>query len=211
MFKSHYDGWRESRMNGIKKYVRDDIIRGKCLFEVGAGHADLGNMFHQLGAIVHSSDARSEYINIINQRYPYIQTSIFDCDNDILNDKYDIILHWGVLYHIKHIKSHLANICSKCDYLFLETEVIDSSENNTIHVNENGYDQAFNSVGSRPSQHYVEQTLAENDFEFVLINDPILNSSFHIYDWNISNDGSWRHGLRRYWICWKRGVPSPMK
>jgi hypothetical protein len=198
-------------MNGIRKYVKDDIIPGKRLFEVGAGYADLGNMFHQMGAIVHSSDARAEHVSVINSRYPHIQTSTFDCDNDILQTKYDIILHWGVLYHIKQVDTHLANICNMCDYLFLETEVINSSENKLINTNESGYDQAFNAVGSRPSQAYVEQLLDTNDFNYVIIKDPILNSSFHTYDWNISNGGSWRHGLRRYWICWKKNMPSPMK
>ena len=88
-----------------------------------------------------------------------INTLIIDCDNDI-NNKYDIILHWGLLYHLHEIDTHLEKVFQKCDMLLLETEVSDSDDKHFyISTNESGSDQAFNNKGIRPSQYYVENII----------------------------------------------------
>jgi len=178
--------------------------------ELGCGYADIGNMFYELGAIVTSSDIRNEHLNVVKQRYPHINTLLIDGDNPDIKEKYDIIIHWGLLYHLNEIESHLEKISQKCNVMFLETEVVDSDDDQSyISIHENGYDQAFNNKGIRPSPAYIEKVLEKNGFQFKLIKDSILNSDFHIYDWNISNSKSHRSGLRRFWICWKN-VDSPL-
>jgi len=204
MFDGHYDGWMDSRMAGIKKYVDLNTFKNKTLLELGCGHGHIGNRFYELGAIVTSSDARIEHIENAKARYPHLQTLLFDGDKDEIQNKYDIILHWGVLYHLKEIDQHLARISKKCDILLLETEVSDSTDDKFyICTNENGYDQAFNSAGIRPSQPYVERVLKDNGFNFKVIYDNILNSYFHTYDWKEMNTQTWRCGQRRFWVCWK--------
>jgi hypothetical protein len=142
---------------------------------------------------------------------PHIPTLLIDGDNDTLTDTYDIIVHWGLLYHLKEIDSHLEMISKHCSILFLETEVADSDDQHFfIQTDESGYDQAFNSKGIRPSAPYVERILSRNGFQFKRIEDPILNWDFHMYDWPLKNTGTWNHGLRRFWICWKDTVPSPL-
>lgn len=210
MFSDHYINWRISRLNGVKKYISPEYFKSKTLLELGCGYADVGNMFYELGAIVTSSDVRKEHLAIVDKRYPHIKTLLIDGDNDTIKDKYDIIVHWGLLYHLKEIEAHLEIVSQKCDILLLETEVSDSDDNQFyIRTNENGSDQAFNLNGIRPSQSYVEDVLEKNGFQFKLIKDPILNSGFHSYDWNITNSKNWRHGLRRFWICWKN-IKSPL-
>lgn len=121
-----------------------------------------GNMFHKLGAIVTSSDARKEHLEVVNKKYPHIKTLHIDCDDFKVDEKYNIILHWGLLYYLKEIEIHLKNISQKCDIfiLLLETEVCDSHDKNFyISTDEAGYDQAFNNRGIRPSQSYVEDVL----------------------------------------------------
>lgn len=210
MFTGHYTSWRNTRMNGVKKYISPEYFKSKTLLEVGCGHADIGNIFHGLGADVTSSDGRKEYLDIVNQKYPHIKTLLIDGDNDTIKEKYDIILHWGLLYHLKEIETHLENVSQKCDLLLLETEVSDSDDKEFyISTNEKGYDQAFNNKGIRPSPSYIERVLEKNGFQFKMIKDPILNSASHRYDWEISNSKTWRHGLRRFWICWKN-IESPL-
>ena len=211
MFQSHYNEWRKSRMNGIKKYISPEYFKSKTLLELGCGHADIGNMFYELWAIVTSCDARKEHLEIANTKYPYINTFIIDLDNAVIRSKYDIILHWGVLYHLHEIENHLSNISQKCDILLLETEVSDTENKQfCISTDENGYDQAFNNKGVRPSPYYIENILTTNGFKFKLIKDPILNSEFHFYDWEFNNSKTWTHGLRRFWICWKNDIKSPL-
>lgn len=209
-FSDHYGNWQKSRINGVLKYISPSYFEHKNILELGCGYADIGNKFSELGAIVTSSDARQEHLDIVKTKYPHIKTFQFDCDNEKLTQKYDIILHWGLLYHLKNIEEHLNNILNNCDILLLETEVSDTDDiNYNINIYENGYDQAYNNEGSRPSPKYVENILNKNGFEFKLIKDPILNSDFHIYDWNITESKIYKCGLRRFWICWKN-VNSPI-
>jgi hypothetical protein len=197
-------------MNGVKKFISPSYFKSKTLLELGCGHADIGNMFYELGSIVTSSDVRKEHLDIVKTKYPNIKTLLIDGDNDSIKDKYDIILHWGLLYHLKEIEIHLEKVSQMCDVLLLETEVSDSDDKDYYQsTNENGYDQAYNNKGIRPSPSYVEYLLGKNGFQFKLIKDPILNSGFHCYDWDISNSKKSRSGLRRFWICWKN-IDSPL-
>jgi SAM-dependent methyltransferase len=210
MFQDHYIEWRESRMNTIKKYISSDYFKDKKILELGCGYADIGNEFYKLGASVSSSDIRTEHIDVVNQRYPHIRTLLIDGDNDDISEKYDIIIHWGLLYHLNEIEKHLEKVSDKCDVLLLETEVADSDNPSFyIKTEENGPDQAFNFVGIRPSPSYVERILKQNGFQYKMIIDSILNANIHRYDWEIHNTNTWHHGLRRFWICWKN-VESPL-
>ena len=212
MFSGHYEEWRKSRMNGIDKYIKEDFFKGKKLLELGCGYGDLGNEFFKKGCKeVTCSYAREEYLNQVREKYSQLKTMVFDCDKDKLETSYDIILHWGVLYHLKNVNNHLKNVCDNCDYLLLETEVCDTDDIVNINVPESGYDQSFNGSGSRPSPKLIEMNLEENGFEYKMIMDEILNSGFHRYDWKPSNNNGYSHGLRRFWICWRKGKKTPLK
>lgn len=211
MFKNFYNGWINSRMNGVNKYVSSEYFKSKTLLEVGCGHADVGNRFHELGAIVTSTDARKEHIAYVNETYPHIKTAIVDYDKNTVKDKYDIIIHWGLLNHLKEIDKHLENISQKCNVLFLDSEVADSDDDTFYaSVDERGFDQAFHNKGIRTSPTYIEKLLEKNGFQFKLIEDHILDAGQHHYVWTITNTKRWMMGLRRFWICWKN-VESPLK
>ena len=210
MFSGHYDEWINSRMNGICKYISPEYFKSKTLLELGCGHAHIGHRFHEFGAVVTSTDAREGHLVTVNDMYPHIKTYIMDADKDDIPETYDIILHWGLLYHLSEIENHLEKISHKCNVLLLETEVSDSDDSTfRITTSEDGYDQAFNARGIRPSPAYVEKVLETNGFQFKLITDSILNSGYHTYDWDIMNTNTCAGGLRRFWICWKN-VESPL-
>jgi hypothetical protein len=212
-FEDHYVLWRCSRLAGLEKYFDVSILENKTVLELGCGYADLGAYFKDnYKCNITVSDARQEHLDIVAQRRPDLTSLIFDCDKDKLSVKYNTILHWGVLYHISNIEEHLKNICASCDYLLLETEVSDSTDENYIlFMDEAGADQSFNNKGCRPSPAYVERILKENKFTYQIITDDILNAGFHNYSWAHRNSTSWTVGLRRYWIAWRYGVSSPLK
>ena len=210
MFDGHYKDWIDSRVNCLKKYIYPRYFKSKTLLEMGCGHAHVGQKFHEWGAIVTGADARMEHLQVVNSTKPHIKTLTFDADKDDLADTYDVIVHWGTLYHLTELENHLEKISRNCNVLLLETEVCDSDDSAFfITTNEEGYDQAFNGTGIRPSPAYVEKVLEKNGFQFKLVKDPILNSGFHSYDWEITNTKKRRDGLRRFWICWKN-VASPI-
>ena len=206
MFNDHYIPWRESRMKAVAKYIVPGYFESKTLLELGCGHGEIGLQFHELGADVTCSDARKEYLSVVN---PQLKTLELDCDTEAVPHLYDIIVHWGLLYHLHEIDNHLEMISQKCNVLLLETEVCDSDDKTYLTTDEVGFDQAFNGKGIRPSASYVEDVLAKNGFQFKIIKDSILNTSVHRYDWKVTDEGRWKHGLRRFWICWKN-VESPL-
>ena len=208
MFRGHYDNWTKTRMNAIKKYIQKNFFVNKTLLELGGGHGHNGNEFSKLGCNVTSSDARDQHINIGKNLYPHINFKLIDGDKNEINQKYDIILHWGLLYHLVEIENHLKNVCKNCDVILLETEVTDSNDDKYFWMmpEKRGEDQAYNGYGIKPSPFYVEKILKQNGFDFLLIKDSIINSHFHTYDWEITNTKKWRPGLRRFWICWKNNI-----
>jgi hypothetical protein len=210
MFNEHYPNWTKNRVNTIKKYISIDFFKNKNLLELGAGYGHNGNEFNKIGCNVTSSEGRNEHIEIGKKLYPNLKFINLDNDKDKINKKYDIILHWGLLYHLNEIENHLKNVCECCDLLLLESEVCDSNDENFYLIQkEGGYDQALNIDGIKPSPKYVEKILKNNNFNFKMIKDPCLNSYydkyewFHNYDWDVKNTNKSYSGLRRFWICWK--------
>jgi hypothetical protein len=139
-----------------------------------------------------------------------MQTKLINANDKIIENKYDIIIHWGLLYHLNEIENHLENISNICNILLLESEVCDSDNDSYyIDTKEEGYDQAYDLIGIRPSPSYVEKILKQNGFEYKLIVDDDLNSDIHCYNWEIKNTKTWKNGMRRFWICWK-DINSPI-
>ncbi len=210
-FNGFYNNWRKSRFSCIQKYINQSFFLNKTLLEVGCGCGDNGKLFKDIGCTVTCTDARDALIMNGKIRYPELTFDVFDCDTQKLNKQYDIILDWGLLYHLDNMEDHLRDMCSNCNYLLLESEVCDTEELVNLKVHEhNSYDQSYHGKGSRPSSTLVEKILTDSNFEFIMIKDSILNSDFHIYDWEITNTKTWRHGLRRFWICWRKDVESPL-
>ena len=184
MFRGHYEEWREARMRGIDKYIDTVFLKNKTLLELGAGYGDLGYLFSQRGCKVTCSDGRGCHLRKLEEKYPNLQVEMFDCDADLLNKSYDIILHWGVLYHLEFIDRNLKDVCEHCNYLFLETEICDTNDSSVcLKVNEerNHLDQAANGIGSRPSPTYVEKLLNDYNFNYCMIQDDMINSQYHTY------------------------------
>lgn len=210
MFDDHYVNWQKSRIDTIEKYLGFEFFKNKSLSEIGCGYAFFGNFFNKFCDKVSVSDARNEHIEIVKREYPDLKSSVMDVDGIFTEEKTDILIDFGVLYHIKDVESHIKSFVNY-DYIILETEVVDSLEKENIHVNENGYDQAFNGIGSRPSQSVIENLLDLNGFDYIMIKDKITNSGMHIYDWDISDSKSYRDGLRRFWICWNKNLHNPCR
>lgn len=202
-FTGHYDDWRNKRVIAIVDHYGPEWFEGKAVLEVGCGYADIGNYFYQLGADVTVSEARAEHCAEIARRYPHLK--IIQCDLDgqwMMGNHYDLIIHMGTLYHLRDPVKALYEACTRCDHLVLETECSDSSDPNyCLFTSENGFDQAYNGIGCRPSPAYVERVLKTFHFDFDIITDNRCNSDYHIYDWPITNSGTWKHGQRRFWFC----------
>jgi hypothetical protein len=201
-FQSHYISWRESRINKIISILGKDFFNNKTILELAAGHGDTGRYFRSLGSTVTFAEGNELYLPKIKELNPDSYILRVDQDKEWnLGQKFDIVIHWGVLYHLNNWQRDLQTAISHGKIIFLESEVCNSDDPYfEIKTNENGYDQAVNGIGSRPSAGMIERCIVEAGASYTRYNDSDINAGFHRYDWPVTNTRTWEPGLRRFWI-----------
>jgi len=213
MFDGHYNEWRVKRVNFIEKLYGKSFFRDKTILELGCGHGHIGRYLqNQLGAKVTFADGRQEHLNVIQQIMPSAETICFDQNQPWdLNRKFDIVIHWGVLYHLDNWRQDLESAAKHSNLIFLECEVCDS-ENPEVEIKMpkvEGYDQDLGDVSTRPSSAGIEEKLIDLEFLYTRFDTKELNSEFHCYDWtydftNDQNDTEpvkYTFGHRRFWVA----------
>ena len=205
MYEGHYVNWRETRINKIISIFGKEFFNGKTILELGAGHGHIGNYFRTLGAQMTISDGRPEHVEKMKVSLDGVDVFLLDQENQWnLNKKFDVVIHWGVLYHIDNWKEDLQTAICHGNIIFLESEVCDSNDPNIeIKVQESdSYDQAFNAtnIGSRPSASMIEQIISGTGSTFIRYDDADINSDTHIYNWVVQNTNQAPNGQRRFWI-----------
>jgi hypothetical protein len=219
MFTNHYEGWRVSRISTTFKYISKDFFKDKLIYEFGAGHANIGNVFQtEIDCQVVAYEGRGEHVDTIKNNIekgiysPKLLVKQHNFEEEFTDKKCDIIIHWGLLYHLSDVVKHLNNVLQYTDYLLLETEVCNINECIvTQGLDPNSYDQSISLKNSSPSQTFVEKILYDNEFDFKIIKDSDLNHWFHRYDWEVDPTKPFTEfGVRRFWICWKKGLKSPI-
>ena len=205
-FTGHYDLWRSKRIAAIIEWFGPRWFLGKRVLELGAGYGDIGLVFHGLGADVTFSDGRAEHVETMKQRLPMVNPAnivVMDAEQGIpLPGPFNLIVHLGVLYHLDNWRQSLIDAAKKAPFMVLETEVCDSDDPTLeLKVRENGYDQALRGQGTRPSAPMIEKVLTDAGWKHQRLTDDRCNASRHVYDWQVENTGTWRHGVRRWWFC----------
>jgi len=205
-FLGHYDEWRAKRLSAILAKYGPNFWLGKTLLELGAGLGDIGAFFALLGAKVTCYEGRADNVKWIRRRFEgVLHSQTVDCDGPLPGtDEWQVIIHFGLLYHLENPEASLRSCCSRCEHLILETECSDSDDPNYIEmVKEKAflYDQALGGTGCRPSPAWVERILIEEGFSFETIADDRCNSSIHHYDWQVKNTKAAPSGQRRMWFA----------
>jgi hypothetical protein len=107
-----------------------------------------------------------------------------------------------VLYHLEPTHESLRRACRSTAHLVLETEVCDAASPEVIVLaEEEGYDQAVDGRGCRPSASRVERLLGQEGFTWTRIGDDRCNAGIHVYDWAETDSGRYAHGQRRLWFA----------
>ena len=199
----HYIPWREKRINKVIQILGKDSLAGKSLLELGCGLGHIGAYFRDnYGTLTTFAEVRETLISASEHKLLKV-----DQDKDWnLGEKYDIIIHWGVLYHLENWQNDLRCVVEHMhenSVLFLESEVTDSDECFDIKINENREwdDQAFHGKGSRPSPSAIEQELIKLNLKFIRYDDVDLDTDNHKYSWEHKNTNKWKCGLRRFWVA----------
>jgi len=212
-FGGHYRNWRTRRIAAIIDHYGPAWFAGKRVLELGCGYGDIGMALVQLGADVTFSDGRQEHLDQLAEWYPEMKGDSLVCYDAEqpwpFTQRFDLILHLGLLYHVDNWQAALAGAIASTDELVLETEVCDSDDPTMIvKTVEEGYDQALSGIGSRPSGPFIERVLASLECTFDRVTDDRCNANIHRYDWPVTNSGGWEHGLRRFWFVSRATTPG---
>jgi SAM-dependent methyltransferase len=218
LFRERYDEWRIKRINKILELYGIDYFKGRTILELGSGLGDIGAFFAELGATTLCLDGRIQNVNFANLKHrkiPNFKCQHFNLEHDFSEfGKFDLILNFGLLYHLKNVDSHLACCFKMSDDMLLETVVCDSTDPYKIcfcdedkSINE----ESLEGTGSRPSPFYVERIAGEHSFEVLrYFTDDLNIDNLYSYSWkhDTGEHPGDNYRLRRFWRLKKRQAPA---
>lgn len=227
-----HNEWNEKRLEKTVSIFGKKWFFGKKILELGACHGDFGYELLKLGSRVTFTDAR-----VSNLKPLYEKVSLLNFSPDIvqldqeqlynLQQKFDLIIHFGVLYNLKNWKQDLKCALSHSNVMLLETLVVPErgivDEQRKSKINDYS---SFCGVSSFFTEETVEKELKQLGCNFLKIKDPDLNCKgwdynthiYHLYDWELEDynngyyskidgniiDGIFTHvHFRRFWIVLK--------
>jgi hypothetical protein len=192
--------WQQSRIKFMKTLMPPDFWKDKTILELGAFNGVIGNSFYEMGAIVTCVEGKREYLQFI-QELPHLKLIHTNLDTDIWEfGKFDIIINFGLLYHIeKHHEKLLENCIENCDIMFLESVVFDKQESMIYYKEESGIGQSLSGRAGYPTTMWIENILKKHEAKYEKHNNKGLNASLHIYDWG-DGDSGYNAYRRRFWV-----------
>ena len=215
-----FEEWKNKRVKKIIDIFGKNWFKNKTILELGAAHGDVGIEFLKLGADVTFSDVRIEHLESIAEKlkqYNYTpKLALIDQNNEYdFGQKFDLVIHMGVLYHVHDWKNDLKHALSHSDIVILESALREHDVKSYL-VDEtilSEYDASTKKY-SGFTQESVELELKKYDCKFLRIDDPELNCQgyftnhmiYHKYDWkSISqlDENADRTFYRRMWLILK--------
>jgi 2-polyprenyl-3-methyl-5-hydroxy-6-metoxy-1,4-benzoquinol methylase len=102
LFSDHYEYWRAKRVVAIVEYYGQEWFKGKKILELGCGFGDIGKVFKSLGAEVVFAEGRKENCEVLMRKFPNDRIYQINLENEwpFQKERFDLILHMGVLYHL---------------------------------------------------------------------------------------------------------------
>jgi SAM-dependent methyltransferase len=196
VFQPSYHAWRATRINKMLELYGLEWFAGKRVIELGCGHADIGAFLAEIGASVLCVDGRQENLTFAKLKHRNVGGLEYlhaDLDGEFpALGRCDLLIHFGLLYHLEDVDRHLAQCWALADEIVLESVVCDSLDPAKIVYL--GRDKPVNSRGlhgkqNRPSPFYVERLATAAGYEIERCFTPDLNSGMFIYDWRHKDNG----------------------
>lgn len=201
-----YLEWQLTRMAYIINLFGLEYFKGKKILELGCYKGGISKLLHNLlsgtGSLT-SVEGLIENYNYCKKTYPNQHFIHADLDYSDPNKwdfegHYDIIVHWGLLYHLRYPIESIQSCLKHCDTLFLETTLLDCEVpfQTVPEKNIYGTDQSIHGLGSRPNLAFIENSFKH--LEFKRYDDSKLNAENQPkYDTQQTNSGK---EYRKFWI-----------
>lgn len=216
-FSGHYEDWRRKRITKIENIFGKDFFKEKSILELACGYGAIGKHFREnLKSIVTFAEGRQEHHQNIRENNPDSEIILLNQENEWnLNKKFDVLIHFGVLYHLDNWRQDLKCTMNHSDIIILESEIADTFNENAEFKYKDSIelDQALSEsrIATRPSAQLVEKEIIKNGGTYIRYDDADLNSSIHVYDWVVSGEADKTStynkdtgiGKRRFWVIKK--------
>ena len=132
---NYFAYWQYSRFNFILNKFPENYFKEKTILELGAFNGFIGSKFGELGAHVTAVEGRKENCALIKKQPSIKKVICADLDTPDWNfGQFDIIINFGLLYHLKSHHEKLINNCiDNSSLMFLES-LPPSSENKYFNL-----------------------------------------------------------------------------
>jgi hypothetical protein len=214
-----YD-WTFSRANMIIQILGKEWLKDKNVLEVGAGHGIVGQILRQnAGANVITTDGRSENLEGIRENWPEIGDKLRLLNQEHgwseIEEKFDLIVHFGVLYHLENWQYDLRGAADHSNLICLETQVVDTCdvdfEFELIGEPRERVDSGLVDKIVIPSTARLEKFITEKlEMSFIRYDDKSLTFFGNTYHWkpnysieNATDEIPYYSGKRRFYIIGK--------
>ena len=201
MHDNYHPEWQRNRINYLIGHYGKDYFKNKTVLELAPCNGFIGNALYELGATVTQAEGRQGNVDYIKSKYPHL--SVFQKDLDTADwelGKYDIIINFGLMYHLQnHHKELLENCIKNCSDLILESVIFNSDDAEIYFREESGFDQSLSGIGGTPSTAYIENILKEHGVLYEKHVTSKLNGNNHHYDWPDTNAKILNIWARRLW------------
>jgi hypothetical protein len=198
----YHPEWQKNRIRFIHKLYDKSFFKDKTVLELGSHNGFFGEYFRLLGSNVLSVEGRMSNVQAIQKTYPMLNVVCENLDTvDWKFGRYDIIINFGLFYHLeKNHTEHLTNCIKNCNLMFFESVIHDSNESELFFRGESGNDQSLSDVGGTPSTSFVENTFKTNNCNFEKFCSDELNGNGHHYNWIDKNTKKPDVHSRRFWV-----------
>ncbi|MEK7991810.1 MAG: FkbM family methyltransferase, partial [Thiotrichaceae bacterium] len=144
-------------------------FENKKVLEVGAGVGDHSGFYLEKNCQMTITESRPETLLFLEQRFldnKLVTIQQLDMDKPhLLNETYDVIHCYGLLYHLKNPQPALSFMAKHCTGLLLLETCVSHGEEQTINLIDEpawDYTQAFYGVGCRPTRTWIWEKLNEH-------------------------------------------------
>lgn len=224
VFSGAFNPWRVKRVEKLTNLFGLDWFKGKKILEMGCGHGNIGLYLESLGSVVHFSDAREEALTKVKEKSPDAVVFAIDQETEwCLENHYDLIIHFGILYNLNYWEKDLNRVLQHCDCLALESAVHKFDNDNEYKITNYTYHEPHGparGIGTLTSSYNIEKVARKNNFLVTRHDDKNLNleGKPHIsYNWEPESAKTEpKHGLisswwdnpfckgRRFWVLTKQ-------
>ena len=180
-------------IRGLDKYLVDSFFQGKSCLDP-ANQPDIFLPVQTSGASVSVYDTTQESVDSIVSQHSGITANVLDIFNQEVSQKFDILISSHILEKVANPEAHLINLCQNCDYLILDSRVLDSTDS---------------SINLTPA--YIQNIITSQGFQSTMPIDTIFDDFSSFFGWEPENNGEMRENNRRLFICWRDTVSSPLK